>query len=146
MTHSDAFVKRYPIRFSHCDPAGIVFFPQYLVLFNQLVEDWFNEALQVPYADLIGRQRFGIPIVRLECDFRAISRMGEELDFSLVPLRIGKKSLSLNFAAHHGQELRVESKQTLVFTHLDDHRSIALPAEIRSRLVRLYGESKDDNN
>ena len=27
------------IRFHHCDPAGIVFYPQYFVLFNELVED-----------------------------------------------------------------------------------------------------------
>jgi len=35
------------IRFAHCDPAGIVFFPQYLVLTNALVEDWFTERLKI---------------------------------------------------------------------------------------------------
>ena len=27
------------IRFHHCDPAGIIFYPQYFILFNELVED-----------------------------------------------------------------------------------------------------------
>jgi 4-hydroxybenzoyl-CoA thioesterase len=27
------------IRFHHCDPAGIVFYPQYFVLFNELVAE-----------------------------------------------------------------------------------------------------------
>ena len=45
------------IRFSHCDPAGIVFFPQYLVLTNALVEDWFTECLHVDYAHMIGERR-----------------------------------------------------------------------------------------
>ena len=38
------FERPVRIRFSHCDPAGIVFFPQYLVMTNALVEDWFNEG------------------------------------------------------------------------------------------------------
>ena len=44
------FERRVRIRFSHCDPAGIVFFPQYLVMTNVLVEDWFNESLDIDYA------------------------------------------------------------------------------------------------
>ena len=32
------FAADKPIRFHHCDPAGIVFYPQYFVLFNELVE------------------------------------------------------------------------------------------------------------
>ena len=71
------FERVYAIRFSHCDPAGIVFYPQYLVLFNHLVEDWFTEGLGVDYARMLGARRIGLPIVRLECDFRAISRMGD---------------------------------------------------------------------
>ncbi len=33
------------IRFHHCDPAGIVFYPRYFVLFHELYEDWFAEGL-----------------------------------------------------------------------------------------------------
>jgi 4-hydroxybenzoyl-CoA thioesterase len=57
------------IRFSHCDPAGIVFFPQYLVLTNALVEDWFTECLHVDYAHMIGERRVGLPIVKHDCEF-----------------------------------------------------------------------------
>ena len=38
------------IRFHHCDPAGIVFYPEYFVLFNELIEDWFNEGLGLDFA------------------------------------------------------------------------------------------------
>ena len=73
MTHefiSRRFCSQVLIRFAHCDPAGIIFFPQYLVLFNGLVEDWLNQALRHPYARMLGAERTGLPIVRLECDFR----------------------------------------------------------------------------
>jgi hypothetical protein len=33
------------------DPAGIVFYPQYFILFHELLEDWFNRGLEVDYAD-----------------------------------------------------------------------------------------------
>ena len=122
------------IRFAHCDPAGIVFFPQYLVLFNGLVEDWFTDGLQVSYADLLGPRRVGIPIVRLECDFKAISRMGDDVELSLAVARLGGSSLTLALECRAGEELRVASRQVLVFTSLDTHKPIAVPPDVRSAI------------
>lgn len=122
------------IRFSHCDPAGIVFFPQYLVLFNQLVEDWFTEGMGISYADMLAERRIGLPIVRLECDFRAISRMGEDLVFGVTVERAGGKSLTLALDAMCGTQLRVASRQVLVFTNLQTHRAIPIPADVRTAL------------
>ena len=34
------FERSVLIRFHHCDPAGVAFYPEYFVLFNELVEDW----------------------------------------------------------------------------------------------------------
>ena len=140
MQHADPspaarFERVYPIRFSHCDPAGIVFFPQYLVLFNHLVEDWFTEDLGVDYAQMLGARRIGLPIVRLECDFRAISRMGDAVSFGLVPERVGGRSLTLALTARVADELRVAARQVLVFTDLDTHRAIDLPADVRAALA-----------
>lgn len=132
---SPHFQRQYRIRFSHCDPAGIVFFPQYLVLFNHLVEDWFTEGLGIHYTEMLGTRRIGLPIVHLECDFRAPSRMGEDLTFSVAIERVGGKSLSLLLEARAGDELRVSSRQVLVFTNLDLHRAVEIPADIRAALI-----------
>lgn len=131
------FTRDYRIRFSHCDPAGIVFFPQYLVLFNQLVEDWFTDGLGISYADLLGPRRVGLPIVRLECDFRAISRMGDTVAFGLAVERIGGRSLTLALEARGSDALRVSSRQVLVFTSLDTHQAISMPADVRAALSAL---------
>ena len=37
-----AFTRSVPIRFSDCDPAGIVYFPHYFDIFNGLIEDWYS--------------------------------------------------------------------------------------------------------
>lgn len=128
------FERVYRIRFSHCDPDGIVFFPQYLVLFNHLVEDWFDAGLGVSYAEMIGARRIGLPIVRLECDFRAVSRMGESVRFGLQVEGVGNSSLTLRLDARRAAELRVESRQVLVFTDGDTHRPMGIPDDVRAAL------------
>ncbi len=86
------FVSRKEIRFHHCDPAGIVFYPQYFVLFHELLEDWFNLGLAVPYADFIGRQRLGIPTVHVSSDFIAASRLGDQIDLTLTVAHLDRSA------------------------------------------------------
>jgi 4-hydroxybenzoyl-CoA thioesterase len=128
------FERSMRIRFAHCDPAGIVFFPQYLVLFNGLVEDWFTEGLGIPYTELLGPRRVGLPTVRLECNFSAISRMGDEVVLGLSLERRGRSSLTLALECTAGAQRRVSARQVLVFTDLDTHRSIAMPPDVRQAL------------
>jgi 4-hydroxybenzoyl-CoA thioesterase len=123
------------VRFSDCDPAGIVFFPQYLVMLNTLVEQWFDEGLCIPYAQLIGARRTGLPTVRLECDFTAISRHGDVLTLRLAVARLGRSSLQLRHEFFGGPELRLRALQVIVCTALDTHRPIALPDDIRQAIA-----------
>lgn len=131
------FSRQWTIHFSHCDPAGIVFFPQYLVLFNNLVETWFTEGLGISYADMIAQRRVGLPTVHLECDFRRISRMGEQLDFCVAVKRLGSRSLTLQLWVGEQDQPRVRLEQVLVFTSLETHKSISIPADIRQALEAL---------
>ena len=129
------FERRERIRFSHCDPAGIVFYPQYYVLFNGLVEDWVCEGLGIPYAQLIGARRIGLPTVRVETDFRAISRMGDEVVFGLQVERLGGHSITLLMDCRGADgALRVASRSVVVSTHLDTHRAVAVPDDLRAAI------------
>ena len=94
------FEKHEQIRFAHCDPAGIVFYPQYFVLFNGLVEDWVTQGLGIRYAELIGARRTGMPTVNLQTDFRAISRFGDEVRLGLEVEALGGRSLTLVLDCH----------------------------------------------
>lgn len=55
------FSRNHRINFSECDPAGIVFYPQYFVMFNNLIERWFDELLPEGFVGYILDQRFGLP-------------------------------------------------------------------------------------
>jgi 4-hydroxybenzoyl-CoA thioesterase len=128
------FTREKQIRFHHCDPAGIVFYPQYFVLMNELVEDWFNGGLALPFGEFHARDRLGLPMVRLECEFLRPSRVGERLAFDLRVLRIGRSSLDLGVAARAGAETRVRAKLTVVLFSLDTHRPLPFAGTLRSRI------------
>src|SRR5439155_507653 len=84
------------IRFSDCDPAGIVFYPQYFVLLNGALEDWVD-ALGIGFAELVMRRRIGLPTVRIEADFHAVSRIGDAVQLQLEVERLGGRSLTLRW-------------------------------------------------
>ena len=138
MNAGRTFTTERKIRFSHCDPAGIVFYPQYYVLFNGLVEDWVSEGLGIPYAQLIGARRIGLPTVRVETDFRAISRMGDEVVFGLQVERLGGHSITLLTDCRGADGvLRVASRSVIVSTSLDSHRTLPVPDELRAAIDRF---------
>jgi 4-hydroxybenzoyl-CoA thioesterase len=136
-----AFEQPLRIRFAHCDPAGIVFFPQYLVMVNNLVEDWVTDALGVPFAELLARRRTGMPTVSLQCEFTAISRMGDDVVMGLSVERVGGKSLTLQVGCRSGDELRMRARQVLVFTSLDTHRAIDIPGDLRAAIDRFTSKA-----
>jgi 4-hydroxybenzoyl-CoA thioesterase len=131
------FERPVRIRFSHCDPAGIVYFPQYLVMTNALVEDWFNEGLNIDYAHMIGQRRVGLPIVKLDCDFSRPSQMGETITLTLNVTAIGRRSISIEIVGHCNGETRFRSKQVLVTISIESGTSIDIPPDIANALARF---------
>lgn len=126
------------IRFSDCDPAGIVFYPQYFVMFNGLLEDWFEQALGISFHSLLMERRLGLPTVRLEADFTAISRMGDTVTLSLGIERLGRASLGLQLRCDGvAGEQRMAVRQVLVLTSLQTHQAIAIPEDLRAALERF---------
>lgn len=130
------FTRERLIRFSDCDPAGIVFYPQYFVMLNGLVEDWFNDELGIAYAALVLDRRIGLPTVRLEVDFRAVSRLGDHVDLSLQVDRLGGRSLGLELSCTGPDgDTRMRMRQVLVTTSLVTHQAVEIPSDIRAAIA-----------
>lgn len=135
------FERRIRIRFSDCDPAGIVFYPQYFVQFNGLVEDWVTDGLGISYADLIGQRRVGLPTVRVESTFKAVSRMGDDVCLGLQVAHLGGRSIRLRMDCRGDQDEpstpRVEVHSVLVTTDLSTHSAIEVPPDLRAAIERF---------
>ncbi|MGH9758731.1 MAG: acyl-CoA thioesterase [Candidatus Acidiferrales bacterium] len=123
------------MRFADCDPAGIVFYPRYFEMFNDLVEDWCSEGLQHSFTEIVTRRGWGLPTVHTEVDFAAPSVFGETLSSSLSVSAIGASSMTLQIALRgpEGEE-RVRGTIVLVLIDRKLHRPIAIPDDLRARI------------
>jgi len=134
MSTARYFEKHQLIRFHHCDPAGIVFYPEYLVIIDELMEDWFTEGMHTSFADLHARERIGVPAARIEVDFLSPSSIGDVLCLRLFVTRIGTKSFTLMVEASVGDTVRLRAVQVRVVASLDGLRSIPIPDSLRANL------------
>lgn len=135
------FERAQRIRFAHCDPAGIVFYPQYFVLLQNHVEDWFNDALGIPYAGLVSGRRVGLPTVSLQTEFTAVSRFGDEVVLGLDVERLGGSSLTLALHVRGSEGSRVQARKVIVCTDLDLHRAKPWPADVRAAIEAFRGSA-----
>ncbi len=140
-----AFTRTVAIRFSHCDPAGVVYFPHYFDMFNGLIEDWYTEQLGVDYSKLILSDRHGFPYVHIETDFKIPSRMGEHLDLTLLLTRIGRSSLTVTIVGHLAGAERLRARLVTTMTSLETQRSVELPHALRQKFetyLRQTGQTQ----
>ena len=130
------------VLFRHCDPANIVFYPRYVELVHDVVEDWFNQGLKLSYYTLHSERHLGIPTVNLQVDFKAPSRLGDELSGKLQVLKLGRSSAQLSIQLCGPDDaVRVDAKATLVFTSIEDIRPTEIPADFRERMTRYLAEA-----
>lgn len=135
------FIVERLVRFSDCDPAGIVFFPNYFIMLNGVVEDWWMH-IGHPWTETIGKRRIGTPVAHLDSVFVAPSLFGETLRFCLSVESIGKSSLMLHHRVVGPDEReRVRFRQRLVATSLETHRSILWPEDIRQAIEKFKEKS-----
>src|SRR6266487_5117016 len=125
---------RLRIRFGSCDPAGIVYTPEYLNLFNGVIEVWYGDALRLPYHELVGKRRIGLGYAHVSADFAKPSSMGDVLDVAAIVHQVGRASLTFTVHAFKEGMECVRATFVTVTTSLVDHKAIALPDDLRLAL------------
>lgn len=118
------FIKEEQIRFRHTDFAGIVFYPRFLEMLNDLVEDWFEEALDRPFSKI--HETNGIPTVDLKVQFKNAARIGETLTKKLWVKELKNSSVICGFHFTNQEDKTVlEGEVTLVNVSIaEDRKSI----------------------
>ena len=103
MTGAVVFQREQLVRFGHCDPAGIVFYPRYFEMLNELVEDWFAQGLGQSFARLITESGLGMPTAQLDTRFLRISRAcADKFGLGSTDDAIGKTDADI-FTEEHAQ-------------------------------------------
>lgn len=129
------FTIQRKVRFQHCDPAGIVFYPRYFELINSVVEDWFEMVVHHDFNQLHVESGTGVPTAAINTQFHAPSRLGERLNFELTVEALGRSSLDLQIVAYCGEQKRLTSRSTLVFMDLTSGKSMPWTAAMRQRIT-----------
>ncbi|MBD8909004.1 acyl-CoA thioesterase [Methylorubrum zatmanii] len=124
------------VRFSHCDPAGIVYFPRWFDLMNGVVEDWFGEALGLDYRGFHQDRGIGLGYAHAEADFVSPGFWGDHLDAFVRIARIGGASLALGLTAFRVEEPVFAARLVIVTTSLAARGAIPLPDDLRAAAER----------
>ena len=124
------FTTEKDIRFHHCDPAGIVFYPQYFYLLSEAMED-FMAAAGKPQHEQINVLRRGWPIIKLDVDFLRMSRYGDRVSIDVVVKRVGGASLALDYLIRGPEGDRLKASTVVVHVDLETDKAIPIPDDVR---------------
>ncbi|MGE5690744.1 MAG: acyl-CoA thioesterase [Pseudomonadota bacterium] len=116
------FVWRERVRFRDCDAMGHV---------NNAVYSTYLEQARIGV--LGGLAEF--ILARVEIDFRAELRAGEEVEIRTRCARVGTKSFDLEHELRADGRVVAEARSVLVAYDYDTGRSVPLPDAVRARLL-----------
>jgi 4-hydroxybenzoyl-CoA thioesterase len=134
------FTTARQIRFHHCDPAGIVFFPQFFYLLHEAKED-FLAHIGFPQHEMI-KGGFGTPIVDIKTSFLGMCRYGDGITISVSISKLGNSSLGMDYEIHSDVQprdaagvLKLRSSSVLVYSRLEDGKPLRIPDDLRAAML-----------
>lgn len=135
----NAFIRKEKVRFQHVDFAGIVFYPRFLEMLNNIVEDFYEEALEMPFKNI--HKTGGIPTVDLKIQFKKAARLGDELTKYFWVKKLGSSSMTCGFKFEHEDgSICLEGEVSLVRVDFNgdrnDIKASPFPDDMRAKLER----------
>jgi acyl-CoA thioester hydrolase len=131
------FSARTRVGFSDTDAQGVVYYGRYNPYFD-LARVEYLRAL-----GLLHRNRSGDFVMRAnDVEYFAPARFDDELEIDARVSRIGRTSVTYEFAAYRVPDdvLMVTAHQTLVYIDLEERRAAPVPDEFRERAIAFEGD------
>jgi YbgC/YbaW family acyl-CoA thioester hydrolase len=136
------FSTTFTARFSDVDPAGIIYFARLLDFFHRALEIYFEEHLQLSYAEMVQREKIGVPVVRIEGDFTAPVAFGESFLVQVTPKRLGRSSIAIEYAIMKQETRCALFVITHVTTDLTHFRPVPIPDTLRQAIEANREEAR----
>jgi 4-hydroxybenzoyl-CoA thioesterase len=123
--------RKVRIEWSHCDPAGIVFYPRYFEIFDNSTAALFERALGMTMHEMFRHfNSAGYPLARTRSRFIRPTRYGDDVVIEST-VEFGRASFSIEHRLKHNNLTCVESSETRVWVVHDPER----PGEVKSHPV-----------
>ena len=125
------------ISWGHCDPAKIVFYPNYFIWFDQSAHHLFDKA-GANMGDLMDQYGVvGLPIVDAHAEFIYPSKYGDEIEVTSWISEWREKTLIVTHEIHNNGLLAVKGTEVRVWAkpHPDDPKRLqaqVIPDSIRA--------------
>ena len=126
---------RQKIRYSDCDPQGIVFNANYPRYWDDALTDWYEEFG-------FGGQELGgtgveVVTARIEIDFKAPATLGDTLETTIAIEKWGNTSMTVTLQTSRLSDgvLCVQGREVIVYVDPDDYRPIPVPEFIKEALA-----------
>ena len=129
------FSRERLIRFSHCDPAGIVYFVNFFDMVGGVVEDWFREAIGLPFQEMHLERRIGFPIVNTGCEFFRPAHLGDTLRLELAIAKLGRSSIEFVIDGSVAGEEKFRARHKVAMVSLDSFRAVPIPNDMRDKML-----------
>jgi acyl-CoA thioester hydrolase len=120
------YVHRETVRFRDVDALGHV---------NNAVFLTYLEEARIGFLVPKGAEASGMILARVEIDFRAPLRTGDELEIGVRPAGVGTKSFELEYQVRSGETVAAEAKTVLVSFDYETGRSVDVPRAWREALA-----------
>ncbi len=134
------FSRTYPLRFAHCDPAGIAYYPRYFEICDGAIEDWTEAVIGVPRRVMHLDMGLALPTVTLDAEFTAVSRLGDPLDIAIEVTSVGNSSVGLRAEVSSNGEQRFAVRYKQVLMTMVTGEAMPWPDEWRARLAGEISE------
>jgi len=121
------FVHRSRVRFGHCDPAGIAYYPRFFEWFHDAFEAMFESIGGRSYAAILRDTGTGFPAVSTACEWRLPSRFGDLVDIEVFVSRLGEKSATFEYRVMREKELLATASIKVVAMDMVTHTSVGWP-------------------
>jgi len=128
------FTTERKIRFSHCDPAGIVYFVNFFDMVNGVVEDWFGEAIGFTFNEMHIQRRVGFPIVNTGCEFFRPCHLGDLLVLELSIAKLGRSSIEFAVIGRVEGDEKFRARHKVVLMSLESQRALPIPEDLREKM------------
>jgi len=139
---SRSFTFSAPLRFAHCDAAGIGYYPRYLELCDAAIEDWTEFVLRTSRRAMHCELQLALPTVQMNATFVRPARLGDWLDFELTVENVGRSSVALLANVTSLGEARFRVQFVQVLTCMTRMRPKPWPENWRGRLEAVLNKEK----
>jgi acyl-CoA thioester hydrolase len=122
------------IRYSDCDPQGIVFNGNFARYWDDALTDWFEEAGFG--GEGLGGVGVDVVTARLEMDFKTSAGLGDTLVTSITVEETGTTSATLGIKTSRESDGEVVTvgREVIVFVDEEEFRPTTIPDEVRAML------------